>query len=406
MRSNNISVILRKFYSSYTGLSFTTWQGITISFIESTLIGVCYFLSIYFVTELHLDIDKAGLIISFYGLGTILGGMAGGKLSDLISPRNVTIGSILLQACAYFFLINAQSQSLLMAILFILGAGSYSFITSNYVSTLASCKKNDRLKAINLLDVVSNLGLALSGIIIGSIPTKSFPSLFFLVSCLLFLAGILFFILRKNDRDHHYPQNTIHEPDTDRPNSKIIYFALGCLFCVGLIISQVNSTYPIYLKLTFPEMGSQSFGILFTLNAVLIVLFQAPVINSLGHINKILLIGTGAFLLGIGMFLLNIAYTFQIAIFSCLIMTTGEMLFFPVAQFICYENGPSNKKGHSLGTYRTVYASSRIVGPAIGGFIYQHAGSDYLWTFCFIIGLLCLSQSCYFKKYTTSAMNS
>ncbi len=291
------SAILKKYYSSYTGLSASAWQGIFISFIEATLMGVCYFLAIYFVTELHLSIADAGMIMAFYGVGTIFGGMLGGKLSDLIPPRIVSIGSLVLQAVAYFLLIKLKSTPLLMLNLFIIGIGSYGFITSNHVWTLSRCKQEERLKAINILDVVSNLGLALSGLIISLISTKNFNSLFFMAGCLISLTAVSLLISNKNQFT-----NTIRQDDktiSSKPSDhKIIYFVLVCLFLVGFIISQTNSTYPIYLQSIFPAMGTRSFGILFTLNAILVVVFQGPFVNQLGKFNKILLIGSGAFFIG------------------------------------------------------------------------------------------------------------
>ncbi len=62
-------LLIKRYFSSYAGLSKLCWQGIGIGFVEATLSGVCFFLSIYFVNTLHLSIAIAGVIISFYGLG-------------------------------------------------------------------------------------------------------------------------------------------------------------------------------------------------------------------------------------------------------------------------------------------------------------------------------------------------
>ena len=390
--------LFKKYYSNYTGLNPAAWQGICISFIESSLIGVCYFLSIYFVTELHLTIAKAGIIMACYGIGTICGGLLGGKLSDLTSPRTVSIASLMIQAFAYLLLIKIKSPTLLMLNLFIIGIGSYGFITSNHVWTLARCKQNERLKAINLLNVVSNLGLALSGLIIGFLSTKNFSSLFLVSGFLLFATAISLLIVSQTQTQNII--KSIEKTNTaDSSNTKIICFVLACLFAVGFIISQISSTYPVYIQVIFPTMGTQSFGTLLTLNAILVVLLQGPIVNQLGSFNRVLLLGLGALLLGFGLFLLNVAYAFWVAIVSCFITTTGEILFFSIAQLICYEKGPENKKGHSMGYYRTVYAASRVVGPAIGGIIYQRFGSENLWTLCFILGLFCLLSAYLFRKY-------
>lgn len=385
--------ILDRYLSHYRGLSFLAWRGIGISFIESCLIGSLYFLSIYFVAQLHLSIAIAGTLLSSFGLGTIIGSIVAGKLSDQFSPRMVTIVSLILQSIAYFLLIQFHATQFLFINLFILGIGSYGFITSNHTWTLGCCQKDERLKVISMLDISSNLGLAISGIVIGFIPINHFHDLFILSSCFLCLIAIYIFLFTQNDL-----LKTEVVDDSKyfvSGNSIIKYYTLSCLFLVGLIISQTSSTYPIYLQKSFPGMGTTSFSILFTLNATIIVLFQAPILNSLAKQNKTFIVGLGASLLGWGMMLLNFSNFFTIAIVSCLITTLGEILFFSTAQLICYERSPAEKKGHALGMYRMVYAASRIVGPALGGVVYQQIGSQSLWSLCFLLGVLCLVPSLY-----------
>lgn len=390
--------LFEKYCANYKGLSYPVWQGIGIGFLESTLVGICYFLSLYFVKELHLSITNAGFILSSYGLGTILGGIIAGKLSDRFSSRLVTIASLLIQSLGYFLLIKIHTLPLLMATLFILGIGSYGFITSNYVWTLGNCKKDERLKAINMLDIVSNLGLALAGILIGFLSTQHFTYIFLISSCALCLIALyLIFFSQKKQMIEDLPLSS-KSNSSSTINLSVLYYALGCLFFVGLIISQTSSTYPIFLQNSFPEMGTMSFSILFILNALLIVLFQAPLVNSLANVNKIMLIGLGAFLLGLGMVLLNVSF-FAIAVLSCIILTVGEILFFSIAQLICYEKSPEKKKGSGLGSYRMIYAASRVTGPAVGSLIYQQVSGQGLWVVCFLLGIVCFIPSLYFRKF-------
>src|SRR3990167_9966457 len=88
---------IKGYISSYRGLKKACWQGMLLNFIESVFVGVYYFLPLYFISELNINIAIASIIISFYGLGTILGGFLGGKLSDEIGSGLVSIGSLVLQ---------------------------------------------------------------------------------------------------------------------------------------------------------------------------------------------------------------------------------------------------------------------------------------------------------------------
>ena len=121
--------------------------------------------------------------------------------------------------------------------------------------------------------------------------------------------------------------------------------------------------------------------------------------SFLSDSNKVWMVGVGAFLIGVGMGLLSIATVFSMAVFSCIIYTFGEMIFFSMAQFVCYQRGAEKKKGQSLGAYRMVYATSRFIGPMAGGFIYQHLGGQVLWSLSGAIGVICLGVCWVYKKY-------
>lgn len=401
-----IATTINCFVSSYKGLPSAAWKGILVSFLEATLFGVCGFLSLYMVDELHLNVASAGFMMSFYGVGTIIGGLIGGKLSDLISAKIVSIASIFLQSIAFLTLVKASSIHWLAVSLFILGIGSYGFISSNHVWVLAQCRhdENQRLKAINILGVASNLGLGLSALAIGLFSIKNFTHFFIVISyLLLFVAGYVCFIKERNDNDVAVDFGDTVKLDSKLDNKhinidkSIILFSLTCLFVSGLVITQLSSTYPIYLQSIFTGMGLNSFSILFALNSFIVVLFQAPIVEFFSKNNKILLMGAGAFLLGLGFFLLNFANTYGVAIMACVVMTVGEILFFSVTQLICYDR--SSKKGHAIGIYRMVYAVSRMVAPIMGGLIYQKFGGAVVWGVCFVLGLTCLIPSLYLKRF-------
>jgi len=393
-----LSSAIKGYVSSYLGLSLACWQGIILNFVESTLMGVYYFLPIYFVNVYHINITTAGVIMSFYGLGAIIGALMGGFLSDKISPRTVSSACLLILSIVFLMLTKLHIVNLLIIALFTMGTASYGFITSNHLWVLAQCHhQEERLKAINLLSVASNLGLGLSAIVVGLMANYSFKSILALSGSLLFLSAIYFYLIEQEinpSHIHHVIENTAKTPDDAIKNKKLIYLVLACLFFTGLIVFQASTTYSIYIQKSFPDLGLKAISILFTLNSFLVVIFQASIINLLHTKNKILMIGIGAFLLGFARLMLSFSFIFSLAILSCLVYTLGEILFFSVAQFVCYQNGLEKKKGYALGTYRMVYASSRVLGPAVGGHIYQQFGANMLWFICGLLGLLSLT-ACY-----------
>ena len=85
--------LIKSYLNSYSSVPKSCWNGIVLSFINTTSGGVSFFLSIYFVSTLQLNIAVAGAIISSYGFGTVVGGLIGGKLTDKFSTGIVSITS-------------------------------------------------------------------------------------------------------------------------------------------------------------------------------------------------------------------------------------------------------------------------------------------------------------------------
>ena len=392
----------KSYFRSYFGLSKLCWQGISLNFVESILGGVFYFLSLYFVEILHFNIALTGTIISFYGIGAILGGFIGGKLSDRISPNTISIFSLLTEAVGYAALIKLKTVNLLMFDVFILGIATYSFLTSNYVWILGQCRGHEveKLKAINILSAGSNLGLGLSALIISAFAHYGFHYIFLTSSILLFFSACyLIFQERKKVILVEINEIKIKEVGISKESDRVTWLILLCVFFVGAIVVQMSSTYPVYVEAAFPTLGIKAVSILFAINSFLIVFFQMPIINLFNNDNKVLMVGVGAFLIGFGMLALSFSFTFILAIVSCVIYTIGEMLFFSMAQLVCYQKGEKKKKGHSLGIYRMVYATSRVAGPVMGGFIYYHFGGNMVLYLSGLIGILCLISCNYYKQY-------
>lgn len=402
-------LVTKRYLANYSGLPSTCWQGIALGFVNAVSIGVCFFLSLYFINTLHISVATTGLIISAYGVGMTLGGIIGGRLSDQLSPRAVSIFSVLLQSLTYFLLARLHNPILLMINLFLSGFAAYSFKTANNTWLFDQCSHQPglRLKTVSVLYAFGNLGLGISGIIIGIFGEYGFENIFYFSSVLLFLSGCYLLLTKDHAQIKGKAiQENAHLLFQDNPhheNKKIVRLILGCVFLVGLIIAQLSTTYPLYIQNKYPALGLKAVSILFLLDSALIVVFQAPLSNFIKKYNKILVVGFGALLMGIGMLLLNFSFIFLLAVLSCVIWTTGEMLFISMAQVVCYEYGNVKKKGQNLGMFQSVFAASIITGPTLGGTLYQHFSGDAVWYVSGAIGAICF-LACYIYSKTTQGI--
>lgn len=398
-----------KILSSYSGITKECWQSAFLTLVEATATGIIFFLSLYFVSVIHLSVGTAGLLISSYAVGTVLGGILSGKLTDHFSAKLISTFSLLAQALAFLLLTYLEKPSLLMINMFIVGYCCYSFMTANNIWLLKQSGHDAslRLKGINMTRAASNLGLGIAGIIIGSVSVAQFKVLF-VYSSVTLLASAFYFYYMVNDTEN---TKSVIKPSTNSTthsrmssNKSLMVVMLNCTFFISLIIAQLSVTYPIYIQQLFSSMGTSAISILFILDTFLIVIFQVPLINNIKRFNAITSVGVGALLMGLGMYILNFSTFFSVAIISCIVWTTGEIIFFGMSQFICYEAGEEKKKGQTLGIYQAIYASGRILGASLGGYIFDIFGSRTLWEICMLIGLYCFLICLYFRKDNLQAL--
>lgn len=400
---NTVKRYATTYLTYFLGLPKNCYVGFALNLAESTIIGVYYYLSIYFVNSLHFDIATAGFFISCFGIGAMLGGIIGGKLSDKWSPGITAAIALTLQTICYFVFAKTVNPQLIILNMVMLGIASYSFITANYSYVLNACKNNEKisLRAISILSMTSNLGLGISAFILSYALIAGFTPIFFVSACMMAFLAIISFCLAPHKTEEINRQNASDKMTvTSHYPAQVFITTLLSVFFVGLVVTQTSATYALYITSIFPDFGVQAVTTLFILNSAIVVVASTPICDYIEQFNKPLMVGVGGFLVGAGMFMLIFSHSIFIAILSCLIYTVGEIIFFAVAQLICYQYG-SQKRGMSLGLYRTIYALSRIVGPSIGGLIYQAWNGEMVWFISGIIGLACLMTGYLYKNKMT-----
>ena len=89
-------------WKSLKGLPRNIWLICVVSLINRTGTMVFPFLALYLTQEIGVEPGKAGLVITFYGIGALLSAPFAGKLSDKIGALNLIKFSLLLTGVLFF----------------------------------------------------------------------------------------------------------------------------------------------------------------------------------------------------------------------------------------------------------------------------------------------------------------
>src|SRR3954451_23413519 len=85
---------LQLYKKAYHGLTRETWYLALVILINRSGTMVIPFMTMYATQKLGFTIAEAGFIMSFFGVGSIIGSFIGGKITDAAGYHNVQLFSL------------------------------------------------------------------------------------------------------------------------------------------------------------------------------------------------------------------------------------------------------------------------------------------------------------------------
>ena len=382
-----IHKIINNYQASYSGLPKAVWMLSFVIFVNRSGSIVLFFMTLYMTRKLNLSISMAGQIVSLYGIGALIGSYLGGWLSDKISARRVQLLSLITSGIGFIIISFITSTVFIAGMMLLLGMLSESFRPANATAIAEVCPPLLRARGFALNRLAVNLGITFGPAIGGFLATVDYKLIFWVdgVTCLsaAFLLWIFYHkIVPYKTADGHLDKEQTQSPYKD----KIYMSVLILLFFAGIIFVQIFNTWPLYLR-EYYNLIEYRIGLLLTINATIIVLFEMPIIHRLERKNHLKIISIGSLLLSIGFVLLPLGNSFIFAAFTVVIWTIGEILLFPlIIGFIANRAGEKNR-GQYMGLLTFSFSLAFVVGPLVGTSIYDSFGASILWLSLGVLGV-------------------
>lgn len=393
---SNITKIYRG--SSGGKLSMPVWWGMVAVFVNSFGTMAMLFLSLYFVSDLGLSITEASELISLFSVGAIFGAYLSGRLCEKYTSKTVSICSLILNSIALMSILLCKDFYSLLCVTSVMGAANSSFIPANRIWLMKQCEEDQRARVNSLRFMMANLGMGIAVVIGGILAKLSYQILFIFNGTAFLLSAIILLLLKTNNGELNVVRNnsTVLKAKQQKLLTLPLFFENKGFFWIYLLLllatltfSQLWVNYPIYMRNKY-HLDEQGFSSIFLINTLLIVLFQVVIVDLASKYNLFVSAAVGSFLIGFGMYLLIMGSSYFLAIISCFIWTTGEILTFPILQTLLYNKAKDDNKATHMGLYQTVYAFANVTGPILGSLAYQYRSGDGIWLLCGGMGIICL----------------
>src|SRR6202012_1135386 len=272
---------IQLYKNAYSGLSRNSWYLCIVMLINRSGTMVVPFMSIYCIQQLHFTIVQSGSIMALFGIGSILGSVLGGKITDKIGFYDLQVGA-LLSGGLLFLLLGYQHSFYGVAIgTFILSLCNESFRPANQTAIAHYSTGENRTRSYSLNRLAVNLGWGVGGAIGGFLAAINYHLLFWVDGCTNILAAVMLLKL--------IPRTSITKPEkiavettgstsAYRDGVYLIFILLTTLFAACFF--QLFTMQPLFYK-TVWHFNERIIGALMAMNGILICVIEMVLIHNL-----------------------------------------------------------------------------------------------------------------------------
>ncbi len=352
------------------------------------------FLVIYLTRDLGLSAGTAGFVVALYGAGALVAAPFSGRLCDRLGPIRIMRASLILSGAVMLLYPFARTLALVLAATVALALTAESFRPANMAIFGELVEPTRRKTAFSLNRLAINLGMSVGPALGGFLATISFRWLFAVDGVTSLAAGAILLAARFPVHPHSQDSLEIERAVAAKPRStvsafadrRLLYFLLAGLFPVGLVFFQHISSMPLFLVRDL-ALSPAAYGLLFTVNTVLIVLLEVPLNIATSHWPHRRGLAVGAVLCAVGFGSLAFAWDIWSVAATVVIWTFGEMFFFPGMAAYLTDIAPPRRRGEYMGLSQMIMGLAFTVGPWAGTALLAHQGGRVLWPAAFFVGL-------------------
>jgi MFS family permease len=340
---------------------------------------------ILYLTRQGYSISKAGVAVGAYGAGHFLASLLGGHLADRIGRRNTIVLSMVSSAVTMLVLSQMHAYWALVFISFLAGTSSEMYRPAAHALIGDLVPDEHRVAAFGMYRFAINLGFAAGPATAGFLADRSFLYLFVGDAVTSIGYGIIAFLFLPHGlrtyQKHERSGEAIRVAMRDRP---FLLFLAGSI-CLATIDFQIPSTVALHVKLAgFP---SSVYGMLISLNGILIVVFELAIIAFIQRYPPRPFIALGYLFAGLGVALTGLSFTIPALAATVVLWTLGEMISSPAAAAYATQLAPEQYRGRYMGIWVMTWAVGMVAGPTLGTLILEH-NPALLWTSIAAIGIL------------------
>lgn len=344
------------------------------------------FLGVYMTDQLEFSIKESGIVLSFYGVGSVIGSWLGGYFTDKFGEYRVQSTSLFLSAPLFLLIPIFTSVEGMALIILLQSIISETFRPANSVAITKYARPENLTRAFSLNRMAINLGFSIGPALGGILSSVSYELLFITNAVGAIIAGI--FYVRFFRKRHKIYQKKMKEKsmvkdilEKERSPYRDSPFLVYCLLCAifSVCFFQFFNTIPIFYK-EVAHLDQKSIGYILGYSGFIIVVLEMLVVNFADKyltIAKTLLYGILMCAAAYAMLAIN--HHISLIMLSISILSVGEILVLPFMSTITALRSGKTNQGAYMGLNGMTFSISFIITPLLGTSVASDLGFNTLW---------------------------
>lgn len=374
--------LIQSYKSSFEGLSIESWMLSLVMLLNRTGGMVIPFLTIYLTSKLGFTMHQAGVVMSCFGVGALLGSIIGGWLTDRVGSFPVQFFTLLL-AAPFFVVLAQMTEFVEISITVLLMSSIYeSFRPANSAAIAKYAKEGNITRSFSLNRMAINLGFSFGPALGGFLATFSYAWLFYGNAFAVFTTSIVFFLFffRRKERNSTQEEKafvgneTTTSPYLDKWFLVFSFFS----FLFACTFFQLISIMPLFYKSL--ELSQLNIGLILGFNGALVFITEMPFVSFAERKWNIYTS------LIIGCFFLLFAFAWLLAndsLLSCYVsmalLSISEILVLPFMTTVAAKRSNKRNRGAYMGLNGLSISAAFIIMPYVATLFVENYSFEYLW---------------------------
>lgn len=330
------------------------------------------FYAAYLIHQHAVSASTAGLLVGAYGVGALFVDLIIGSMIKRFSADTVILGSLLMNALLLLIIPSVDSTAALFVLSFLWGGCYEAFTPATFSETVRHSDSETRKVAFSCNRLAINIGMAI-GPLLGSLIFLSSANAVFYINAVLSLVSFVACLRFRRQA----PQVSVDGAATSHATSANnglpdkVPFERSRLLVILLAALPVHIAYalpPTFLSayiINYTELPAYFVGIIFFINALLVILFEVPINQRMSHLSSSYSLVSGFLIAGVGFFLMGFNHIGAILLLATVLWSLGEMIVFPSITHYVSSISSQHTVDRNLGYYSAGVNIGVMVTPSL-----------------------------------------